>query len=148
MPSFEYVCRACDLEFEELLLHQDEIREYSKSHPCPECKQPSLRSGVQVTNFSFKAPARQGAGTGVHGQSGVHDLDYPKLDKAVGRSSDVKWDRYGVRKAARDKARRELGTNSVTQVGDTVMAASPGTLAVREKALIVLERAKKTAVDE
>ena len=97
---------------------------------------------VSAVNFSFKAPAGQTSGSGVHGQSGVHDLDYPAVDKAVGRSAAKKWQYYGERKSARDKVRKDLGTNAITQIDNTIMAAEPATLAVREQGLKTLRKAK------
>jgi len=142
MPTFEYRCEACEVEFEELLIQQDEVREYREWHPCPSCKGRAERQKVSAVNFAFKAPGGQTQGSGVHGQSGVHDLDYPQVDKAVGRSADVKWKHYGERKAARDKARRELGTNAVKQVDNIVMAADQSTLSTREQGLKTLRKAK------
>jgi putative FmdB family regulatory protein len=142
IPTFEYRCDACEVEFEELLIQQDEVREYTEWHPCPECKGRAERVKVSAVNFNFKAPAGRTQGSGVHGQSGVHDLDYPMVDKAVGRSAAKKWQYYGERKEARDKARRELQTNAVKQVDGTVTAADPQTLKFREQGLTTLRKAK------
>ena len=143
MPTFEYVCSACEVEFEEFLTQQEEIKNYTEWHPCPECHGRAERMKVSMVNFAFKAPVGQTQGSGVHGQSGVHDLDYPAVDKAVGRSSAAKWQRYGERKTARDKARKELGTNAVKQIDNIVMAADSGTLAVREQGIKTLNKAIK-----
>jgi DNA-directed RNA polymerase subunit RPC12/RpoP len=144
IPTFEYFCDDCDVEFEELLLKKEEIQEYFDHHPCPNCKHRAERIKVSITNFNFAGGTDKGAGTGVHGNSGVHDLDYPKLDKAVGRSSEVKWGQYNKRKEGRDKVRRESGVSVVSQSGDTVVPASPETMAVREKALKLFDKAKKS----
>lgn len=117
MPTFEYTCEECGVLFEELLLQKDDIERYREQHPCPECGRMAPREKVSLVSFNFKAPSGQTQGSGVHGQSGVHDLDYPTLDKAIGRSSSVKWKHYNERKAERDKVRKEAGTN--------VMSTSP-----------------------
>lgn len=77
------------------------------------------------------------------GNSGVHDLDYPVLDKAVGRSANRKWKEYDARKKARDEARRRFGTNAISVGPDgEASPASPGVLDVREKGLQLLKKAK------
>jgi putative FmdB family regulatory protein len=142
MPAFEYLCNKCEVEFEELLVQQDEIRLYTEWHPCPSCKGRAKRIKVSPINFAFKAPGGQTQGSGVHGQSGVHDLDYPNVDKAVGRSASKKWEYYNARKATRDKARRELGQNAVKQVDDVITAVDPQTAKLREQGLRTLRKAK------
>ena len=142
MPIFIYECRTCEVEFEEFIVHQEDTKKYSEHHPCPECKRRAKRIKVNSVSFSFKAPNGQTQGSGVHGQSGVHDLDYPSLDKAIGRSSTKKWEYYYDRKKARDKARRELGTNAVKQVDGVVTALDSQTADFREKGLKTLRKAK------
>lgn len=145
MPTFEYFCDDCDAEFEELLLKKEEIQEYFDHHPCPNCKNRAERIRVSSFSFKFAGGVDKGAGSGVHGNSGVHDLDYPVVDKAVGRSAEVKWGEYNARKEARDKVRREAGTNAVSQAGDTIAPADASTIRDREKALKLLDKAKKSA---
>jgi hypothetical protein len=146
LPIFEYSCEKCEILFESLLTQRAEIEEYREWHPCIKCGERAEREKMSITNFSFKAPAGPTAGSGVHGQSGVHDLDYPKLDKAVGRSSAVKWQHYDARKAARDKIRKESGTNALTIGADGKPApADPNSIKIREKALSALSKAKKPA---
>lgn len=136
MPTFEYSCPTCEILFEELLLQRDEIEKYREWHPCPQCGERGDREAVSIMNFAFKAPSGQTQGSGVHGQSGVHDLDYPKLDKAIGRSASVKWQQYGQRKADRDKVRKEAGTNSLTTTPDgKPIPADQTTTYLRDKAL-------------
>lgn len=134
MPIFEYFCSKCDVELEELLTQTDEIKEYSDSFPCPICHEraPKIPS---ATNFNFKG--------GTPGNSGVHDLDFPILDKAVGRSAEQKWAKYRERKAARDEVRKQLGTNSISTIDNKVVPADPTTLQLREKALTTLKKAKE-----
>jgi putative FmdB family regulatory protein len=141
MPAYEYFCKKCEIEFEELLVQQDEIHKYSEWHPCPGCHDRANRI-ISSTNFTFKIPGGQTQGSGVHGQSGVHDLDYPTVDKAVGRSASKKWEYYNARKAARDKVRRELGTNAVKQIDDTITAVDSKTAKLREQGLKTLRKAK------
>jgi len=142
MPNYIYKCNACEVEFEELLINLDDIKKYSEHHPCPECRRRSKRVKVNPVSFSFKAPGGQTQGSGVHGQSGVHDLDYPNVDKAVGRSSSKKWEYYNERKSVRDKARRELGTNAVRQVDNVITALGSETGKFREQGLKTLQKAK------
>lgn len=78
------------------------------------------------------------------GNSGFHDLDYPSLDKAIGRSANRKWKEYGVRKAVRDKVRRESGTNSISIGSDgKPIPTNSKTLKLRARAMSLLSRAKR-----
>lgn len=148
MPTFEYFCDECEVEFEELLLKKDDVDQYFDHHPCPNCQGRAERVRVSSFAFKFAGSVNQGAGTGVHGNSGVHDLDYPVVDKAVGRSAEVKWDAYNKRKEARDKARREFGTNAVSQDGDRIAPLAEGAVRDRGKAMTLLEKAKKSTPSE
>ncbi len=143
MPTFEYICNACECLFEEVLILRDEIAQFSDWYPCPYCKGRAEREKVSITNFNFKAPEGQTQGSGVHGQSGVHDLDYPKLDKAIGRSSDTKWAGYDVRKKDRDAYRRRVGTNSIIETpSGSRLPADESTMTLRERALIKVKEVK------
>ena len=126
MPSFEYECKNCEYIFEELLIQSDEIQKYSKSCPCPSCGKDSLRV-VSAANFTFKVSTP--------GNSGVHDVDYPTLDKAVGRSAAKKWQKYNDRKTQRDKFRKEHGVVAITEHNDKIIPTSPQKLELRQKAL-------------
>lgn len=142
MPSYEYFCEPCDASFEELLISTDDVRRYSREHPCPACGRPCQRI-PSAANFSFKGQAF-GDPTNKTGSSGVHDLDYPSLDKAVGRSANRKWKEYRARKGARDAARRELGTNAVSESREgQVVAADPKVLDAREKGLKLFKKARE-----
>lgn len=142
IPSYEYYCEVCEAIFEELLLSKKEVDAHAKSHPCKFCGQDSGRV-PSASNFVFKGVA-EGDPTRV-GNSGVHDLDYPTLDKAVGRSANRKWKEYDARKAARDEARRRFGTNALSVGSDgTPMPASPKVLDAREKGLRLLKKAKES----
>lgn len=80
----------------------------------------------------------------MHGQSGVHDLDYPVLDKAIGRSAEKKWSIYQQRKQLRDKVRKEAGTNAIAQSGDKITPMTKQGLEMREKGLKLFKKAKGT----
>lgn len=140
MPIFEYFCDDCEIEFEELLLKKAEVEEFVDHYPCPQCHGRAER--VKVAEFAFKFAGGVRGESGVHGNSGVHDLDYPSLDKTVGRSSEAKWNNINKRQAARSKARKELGTNSISTVGDKVEAVSEKTLNERERGLKLYKKVK------
>lgn len=118
--------------FEEILLDPEEAKKYKDSHPCCQCGKPSRRV-LSSTNFQF---------AGAPGHSGSHDLDYPTLDKAVGRSAAQKWKTFHEEKEKRDKVRHETGQHAVTQVGDRVEPTSPEKLKLREQAIRVFNEAK------
>lgn len=140
MPAYEYRCQACEVVFEELLLNREDVKAYSKKHPCPQCKKPAPRI-MSRTNFQFKGvsegdPTRRG-------NSGSHDLDYPPGDKAVGRSANRKWKEYNEKFAARAKARKELGTNAVSVAPDgSVTATDSATLKARETGIKTWQKAR------
>ena len=115
----------------------DDVKKYAKEHPCSQCHKPAKRVEMSLTNFTFAAPTRAAPvqGSGVHGQSGVHDLDYPNLDVAIGRSAEKKWTEYDKRKKARDKVRKEAGTNAISTAGGTAAPADKQVLKVRETGL-------------
>jgi putative FmdB family regulatory protein len=137
VPIFEYRCEPCQAEFEEVLTSQDDIREYKDAHPCPGCGKMAPRAGISVTNFNFAGGVR--GESGVHGQSGSHDLDYPTLDKAIGRSSAKRWERINREQAARDKVRKETGATSLSKVvsrsSTTFEPSSTESLKTREMGL-------------
>lgn len=144
MPIFEYYCDECEAEFDELLTQKADVEQYFDHHPCKSCGGRAERIRVAAVSFKFAGSVNQGAGSGVHGNSGVHDLDYPVVDKAVGRSAEVKWDAYNKRKEERDKARCEFGTNAVSQDGDRIAPLAEGAARDRGKAMTLLEKAKKS----
>lgn len=132
MPTFEYICETCESVFEEILIDPEEVEQYRGAHPC-QCGSIARRV-MSVTNFQFK---------GTPGNSGSHDLDYPMLDKAVGRSANRKWEEFHNEKEKRDKVRREAGQHAVTQVGDAVVPTSSDKLKLREHAINAFKKAKK-----
>lgn len=146
MPLFPYFCDVCDIEFEELLIKKAEIEEYTDHHPCPQCHDRAERIRVAPVAFQFAGGVR--GESGVHGNSGSHDLDYPSLDKAVGRSANAKWDNINKRQEVRARARRELGTNAITEVNGQVKAVGEKVLKERQKGLEMFKRAKEATKDQ
>ena len=140
MPTFEYRCDDCPVEFEELLYLREDVQKYTDEHPCPLCKKMSPRMKVTSFAFSFKGGVK--GTSGVHGNSGVHDLDYPTLDKAVARSSEARWGTYRADQSERDKVRKETGSAALT-VGEDgkPKAADPTTLDIRQKAISTFQKA-------
>jgi len=113
MPTFEYHCRPCQLSFDELHVLQDDVKKFADSYPCPSCKQDAERNRVSSFGFKFSGDVR--GTSGVHGNSGVHDLDYPSLDKAVGRSSAKKWEKARETQKEMAAARVSSETGAVAQ---------------------------------
>jgi putative FmdB family regulatory protein len=149
VPIFEYRCEPCNAEFEEALTNQDEIKEYAAWYPCPGCGGRATRLGVSLTNFNFKGGVR--GESGVHGQSGVHDLDYPALDKAIGRSAAKRWDRIGKEQAVRDRIRQQTGASALSKEPskevNTFRPAEKESLKVREMGVARYLVEKKKAGD-
>lgn len=143
MPSYEYFCQACDATFDDLLISTEEIKLYSKEHPCPSCGAicPKIPS---VTNFTFKGPAGSDPTSG-RSSSGSHDLDYPSLDKAVGRSANRKWKSFSEKKKARDQVRRETGSIAITESKDgTMTPTNQNILSARETGLKTFKKARNS----
>ncbi len=136
MPVYEYECHECGNLFEELIMGSENVQKYKTEHPCPICTSSSPRKMVSLVSFNFKG--------GTVGNSGVHDVDYPSLDKAVGRSSKSKWEKIQQQKAERSKIRQSLGTNSLSQTPDgKLMKADSSTLEIRNKAINLYNKAKQ-----
>lgn len=125
--------------FEELL-NSTESKEYFSAHPCPECGESAPRV-MSAANFNFKGVA-EGDPTR-KGNSGVHDLDYPTLDKAIGRSANRKWKEYHKEKAARDNARKALGTNTITERDGHAAPVESGVMGLRRQGIKTLRKAIK-----
>jgi putative FmdB family regulatory protein len=134
-PTYEYACHQCEEIFEELFTSMSQARENSEAYSCPACGAASPRV-PSATNFVF------GKSSMPKGNTGSHDVDYPTLDKAVGRSSADRWQGYRKRKAVRDQVRREVGSNAITMEGDRPVAATAKRLAAREKAFTTVKKAK------
>ena len=142
MPSFEYFCKKCQVVFEELFLLPDESKNYLHSYPCKKCKNQAERI-ISKSNFTFTAPPGKTHGTGVHGQSGVHDLDYPVLDKAVGRSAEKKWSIHNERQNKRNEVRKKYGNRAIASIGGKDIPMEKPQLDIREKAMRLYKKAKE-----
>jgi hypothetical protein len=143
MPIYEYRCATCEADFEELLMSRDEIKQYSESHPCPQCKLLAPRLHGSVFGFSFKGDVR--GTSGVHGNSGVHDLDYPTLDKAVARSSEKKWGMIKERQKSINEARKSLNTNAIASNSDgSYSAVDKSVLKTREDGIGTFKKSIKS----
>lgn len=132
MPTFEFCCDNCGVLFEETFIDPDETKKYREEYPCIQCDRMARRV-MSATNFQFK---------GVPGQSGSHDLDYPILDKAVGRSAANKWQRFYKEKERRDKVRQDSGQHAVTQIGDSITPTPASNLKIREHYIKKFNEAK------
>lgn len=143
IPSYEYACEACEATFEELHISVADTKRYEREHPCPACHQPCKRI-PSATNFAFKGVAGSDPTSG-RSSSGSHDLDYPSLDKAIGRSANRRWKDYLPKKEARDRVRRETGSVAIMDTKDGPRPADDVTLKGREAGLRMFKAAKKDA---
>lgn len=112
-------------------MSKSDIEKYCQRHLCA-CGKWAKRV-PSAANPVFK---------GKPGQSGFHDVDYPVLDKAVGRSAAKKWSNYDKRKQARDKIRKEAGTTALTVSGNKVAPTSPDKLEIRQRAISTFNKAR------
>ena len=142
MPCFEYICESCDILFERLLLKREDVKEFQKQHPCPDCGE-SAPKCMSAANFRFSGVS-EGDPT-KRGNSGFHDLDYPTLDKAIGRSAKRKWKEYDTEKKHRDQRREELQANAISSdpVDNIVTKLDDGVAVDRSKGLTTLSKARK-----
>ena len=140
MPVYEYHCLKCMMIFEELILFKSDISKYSNEHECGKCKSMCKRV-PSASNFQFKGlsegdPSRKG-------NSGIHDLDYPSLDKAIGRSSNRKWKAYGKMNEQHNRVRRESGSVEISvDSSGNVFPTDTETLKIRRRALGLFKKAK------
>lgn len=139
MPIFGYNCLACSVEFEELLVMSEDVKQYRDQHPCPSCGEMAPRIGVSQFSFAFKGAVK--GTSGIHGNSGVHDWDYPTLDKAVARSSEAKWSANRERQAMINKVRKENNTHAVSMDNNgNLRPTDSSVLEVRQKAIPLLKK--------
>lgn len=96
---------------------------------------------MSTTNFNFKGVA-EGDPTR-KGNSGSHDLDYPSLDKAIGRSANRKWKKYHADKAKRDAARKAYGTNIITERDGSPKPVDSKVMDLRRQGIKTLRKAIK-----
>jgi putative FmdB family regulatory protein len=101
MPVFKYECSACGLVFDKLTPTLGGESEVS----CLSCQGPAPKV-ITGSNFNFGSKAT--------GPTGVHDVDYPNIDKAVGRSSEDRWTVYNTRKDFVKDTRKDFNQ---TQLG-------------------------------
>lgn len=134
MPVFEYFCDNCNEEFEELFFSKEDVNKFMKECPCTTCGNPAKRFPSTINHTFKETPGRT---------SGSHDLDYPVLDKAVGRSAARKWEKYNKRKEARDKFRKQTGSTALTVSGNKIVPTSPDKLALREKAINTFNKVRR-----
>jgi hypothetical protein len=130
-----------------LLISSDDIKKYSKEHPCKKCGKLVFRIPSAV-NFKFEG---KGESDPTHRKSsGAHDLDYPSLDKAVGRSANRKWKTYDAEKVERFKVRKQAGTHALSIDPSTgrPIPADNNTMKIREKALKTFKQIKDKAAQE
>ncbi len=140
MPVYEYHCLKCKMIFEELILFKSDISKYSKEHGCGKCGSICKRV-PSASNFQFKGLS-EGDPTN-QGNSGIHDLDYPSLDKAIGRSANRKWKAYSKKKEEHDRVRRESGSIEISvDSSGNVFPTDTETLKIRKKALSIFKKAK------
>lgn len=133
MPVYEYNCDRCSIQFEQLLHLSDEVKQYKDGYPCPQCGEIAPRAGISITNFNFKG--------GTPGNSGVHDIDYPVLDKAVGRSSDKRWSKIRKKHKEIQRIKKETGAEALTKSGDTYVPTDKSVLKIREIGLKTYKKA-------
>lgn len=98
MPKYVFECPDCNVRFERNLQ-----MEAHTSHECPSCHDPAPRvlDGEGPGVFSFATKEGQPLAN-----TGVHDLDYPTADKAVGRSATARWGVYDEREKVKNEARK------------------------------------------
>lgn len=132
MPIYEYHCSDCSIEFEQHL-NTSEAKEFANHFPCPNCKKDASKLSVYNVSAAF---------SGTAGNSGFHDVDYPILDKAVGRSSTKKWEKIHQDQAERNKIRRETGSTALTDTGSGYTPVSSETLNKRTEAFSKLKASK------
>lgn len=115
MPQYTFECQTCALRFTRTL----KMDNYA-TQPCPNCTD---AAPLVVEGFAFKFEATPGASPG---NSGVHDLDYPTADKAIGRSADQRWGLIHERDKVKAEARRQGGTHAlIRHTGDDYIDYEP-----------------------
>lgn len=135
MPTFEYKCIECNLEFEELHITREDTKKHEQEYDCPSCGSIAVRI-ASLTNFNFKVKTP--------GNSGVHDIDFPSADKAVGRSADKKWEKIHKEQDERNKVRKKYKTDAIRKVGNDYVPMSKNQLNVREQAIKKVKEVKES----
>ena len=98
MPVFRYECKKCGVTFNKLVASATN----SQATGCTACGAIANKI-VTASNFAFHSDRPQG-------ETGVHDIDYPVIDKAVGRSAETRWTDFKDRRDFEDGARKQYGT--------------------------------------
>lgn len=115
MPQYTFECQTCDLRFTRTLKMENHT-----THACPNCQDAAPRV---LEGFAFQFDQTPGAAPG---NSGVHDLDYPTADKAVGRSADERWALLSERDKVKAEARKQGGTHAlIRHTGDDFIDYEP-----------------------
>ncbi len=106
MPKYLFECQsdACRLRFEKNLKVGENL-----THSCPACKAEAPRLWSEGA-FGFKFAIST---SGPPANSGVHSIDYPTADMAVGRSADQRWAEYREREKVKNLAREQGGTGAL-----------------------------------
>ena len=101
MPRYVFECQDCNVRFERTLAMALHI-----THPCPKCgdEAPQIIEGFA---FGFTPSQTATANTG------VHKLDYPTADQAVGSDADRRWGEIHEREKVKAEARRQGGTEAL-----------------------------------
>jgi len=138
MPSYEYQCGSCDIYFDELHLSMRTAEKFKEQFPCPKCGSDAKRAFLTPSSFTFAGGVR--GLSGVNGNSGVHDLDYPTLDKAVARSSAARWQFNEERRNKMIDAANKSEVKAATQLPDGSFApASRERMEQRKESLQVFK---------
>jgi putative FmdB family regulatory protein len=115
MPFYAFECVECQVRFERNL----RIGEYQQ-YPCPSCKK---QVPLVPSSFGFSFSETAGAPAA---NSGVHDLDYPTADKAVGRSAHERWAQIDARETVKKQARQQGETHAlIRRTGDDYIDYEP-----------------------
>jgi putative FmdB family regulatory protein len=101
MPKYAFECPTCRLRFER------NLRAHSYDfYPCPNCRG---AAPLVVSEFGFSFAQ----GPGAPANSGVHDLDYPSADKAIGRNAGERWAHINARETVKKQAREQGQTHAL-----------------------------------
>lgn len=94
MPTYEFSCATCRLQFKRSLKIGEHLQ-----HECPRCLSDADRVWSSIGGHKF------GSSEGAVANTGVHADDYPTADRAVGKSAEERWgvivEREKVKKSVR-----------------------------------------------
>ncbi len=106
MAKYCFRCPSCNVQFERVFT----MGTAPKTVPCPSCRR-SVERHMTFGGFGFKTSGD------VNSPTGVHSLDYPTADMAVGRSADAGWRNYAARDEQKTQTRTESGVRTLQRVG-------------------------------